>query len=186
MIFNLPISFPLSSKEAKPNSPLAVPTLVLHVHQAGVAPLLRDLASRPPPGPGDCDHVLFLGTYLPPYALSGDRGDALILHDFQNDVDGFSVRLDALSDELPNVEARAANCRRHFAKVALAKSADPAPVVAALARRNATLAEERAFRPHFSGEIPPRALGDLALVLYDVRDVRGGARWRLRSSTEGP
>ena len=148
-------------------------------HQAGVAPLIRSLAS---PDGRVCDHVGFLGTYMPPRSLLGGA-ERIFLHDFENDEASLGARIDNLGrwldwrSDLP--------CRGHALRFAVARSASLDAAADALAARGAALVLADTFAPHFTGEIAPTRLGDLALDLYDVVDAGTGRRWRLPESATG-
>ena len=76
---------------------LAVAGFYTTIHQAGLVPLLRRVGAAR----GACDHVAFVGTYLPPYSVAGPRAGAeLFLHDFENDAAGLGRRVAALKREL--------------------------------------------------------------------------------------
>jgi phosphatidylinositol glycan class Z len=131
------------------------------VHQAGLIPLLRHVGKEESEA---CDHVVFVGTYLPPYSVAGPRaGVSLFLHDFENDIDGLGRRVKALHSEIRG--EKYGRCKRPRLRIAVA-----APALAAARAAFPRLgAEVASFRPHFSGELPPRAFSELALGLYEAR-----------------
>ena len=79
---------------------LAVAGFYTTIHQAGLVPLLRRVGAAR----GACDHVAFVGTYLPPYSVAGPRAGAeLFLHDFENDAAGLGRRVAALKLSLIHI-----------------------------------------------------------------------------------
>ena len=139
---------------------LAVAGFYTTIHQAGLVPLLRRVGAAR----GACDHVAFVGTYLPPYSVAGPRAGAeLFLHDFENDAAGLGRRVAALKRELDGGAYGRCASRRLY--VAVAAPALPA-ARAAFPRLGAAVAS---FAPHFSGELPPASFSQLVLGLYEAR-----------------